>query len=107
MEIRDFYGNGTVMEETVKDIAPKVQTTITVRDKEIYRELPEGATITEENVDIVVEEIENGWMKTVNRYCRFMKKEVDGEEEYDSYYNTKKYYSKNKPVDIELTYAVS
>ena len=101
MNIRDFYGNKT---ETVEAVAPqpKTQTTITVRDKEVSREMPMGATVVEETVDIFVEEIENGWMKTVNKYCRYMIKEKEEgeetEEEYDSYYTTKRYYSKDSGV---------
>lgn len=106
-DIQDYYGSAN--EAEIKVIEPKVQTTITVRDKEVQRELPIGAIIVEENVEIMVDEIENGWIKTVNKYCRFKTVEMENgekEERYDSYYNTKKYYSKNKPVDIELTYAV-
>jgi len=108
MEIRDFYGNNSVEKVEVKE-QPKTQTTITVRENEVKREMPPNAEIVEETIDIMVEPIENGWIKTVNKYCRFKVKSEEGEESedyHDSYYDTKRYYSKNKPVDIELTYAV-
>lgn len=105
-DIKNIYGKEMEVGEEAKVTEPKVQTTITVRDKEVQREKPMGAIVLNETVDIMVEEIENGWIKTVNRYCNFKTVNEEGEENHDSYYSTKRYYSKNKPVDIELTYAV-
>ena len=60
--------------------------------------IPKGAKILSENPTITVEEIENGFIITVNKDISFMTK--DGNKDYC--YLCKKTFSKTNPLNIDL-----
>lgn len=92
----------------------KVSTSINYRSKEVQDEIPMDAIIKSKDISINITEIENGFLKTINtsiRYC-VKEKEEAGEMEAPEYeeekymYQSKTYYSKEKPIDISLKYDV-
>jgi hypothetical protein len=104
MNIREYYGSEKEVEMIKTE--PQVQTSISYRSKDVYEPIPAGAEITRKSVNISVSEIENGFIKSVDVEIYYRIKEDDGDWEDKYAYECKKYYSKEKPVDIELTYAV-
>lgn len=72
-------------------------TRATFKQKEVDS-VPKGAKILSKDVSITVEEIENGFL-----VCKSteMKYEVDKRTDYS--YNTKKYFSKENPLDLDMS----
>lgn len=76
------------------------ETRLTKSSKEIAKKIPEGATIIKTSSDVKVEEIENGFLITKETRTEFRPK---GKEYSDYQYDTKKYYSKEDPLEINVT----
>ncbi len=92
----------------------KVSTSINYSSKEVQEEIPVDAIIKSKEISINIREIENGFLKTIStttRYC-VREKEEGGEMEAPEYeeekwnYQTKTYFSKEKPIDISLKYDI-
>lgn len=76
-------------------------TTITTEEKK-NKEVPVGAKILRKTVRVETEKIENGWLISKNFDVKYtMGKDDKGNSDY-AYY-TKKYYSKEDPLEIKLT----
>lgn len=73
-------------------------TTITTEDKK-NKEVPAGAKIIRQTVSVNTEKIENGWLISKS----FDIKYSTGKDNHDYAYYTKKWYSKEDPLDIKLT----
>ena len=71
-------------------------TRATFKQKEVNN-LPKGAKILSKDVSVTVEEIENGYL-----VCKSTEVKYEYEKRTDYSYNTKKYYSKENPLDINL-----
>ena len=71
-------------------------TRATFKQKEVNN-LPKGAKILSKDVYVTVEEIENGYL-----VCKSTEVKYEYEKRTDYSYNTKKYYSKENPLDINL-----
>lgn len=71
-------------------------TRATFKQKEVDS-LPKGAKILSKDVSVTVEEIENGYL-----VCKSTEVKYEYEKRTDYSYNTKKYYSKENPLDINL-----
>ncbi len=71
-------------------------TRATFKQKEVDN-LPKGAKILSKDVSVTVEEIENGYL-----VCKSTEVKYEYEKKTDYSYNTKKYYSKENPLDINL-----
>lgn len=71
-------------------------TRATFKQKEVDN-LPKGAKILSKDVSVTVEEIENGYL-----VCKSTEVKYEYEKRTDYSYNTKKYYSKENPLDINL-----
>jgi hypothetical protein len=92
----------------------KVSTSINYSSKEVQEEVPMDAIIKSKDISISIREIENGFLKTISTSIRYSvrEKEEGGEMEEPEYgedkymYQTKTYYSKEKPIDISLKYDI-
>lgn len=87
--------------------APKqTSPSISFRPKEVQVPLPENAKIISETKDIYVQEIENGYVISMDtNVCYTCKEEGEEKEELDDRkyaYFSKKVYSKEKPIDIKI-----
>ena len=71
-------------------------TRATFKQKEVDS-IPKGAKILSKDVSVTVEEIENGYL-----VCKSTEVKYEYEKRTDYSYNTKKYYSKENPLDINL-----
>ena len=71
-------------------------TRATFRSKEVDT-IPKGAKILSKDVSITVEEIENGFL-----ICKSTEVKYEYEKRTDYSYHTKKYYSKDNPLNINL-----
>ena len=71
-------------------------TRATFKQKEVDN-LPKGVKILSKDVSVTVEEIENGYL-----VCKSTEVKYEYEKRTDYSYNTKKYYSKENPLDINL-----
>ena len=71
-------------------------TRATFKQKEVDS-LPKGAKILSKDVSVTVEEIENGYL-----VCKSTEVKYEYEKRTNYSYNTKKYYSKENPLDINL-----
>lgn len=71
-------------------------TRATFKQKEVDS-LPKGAKILSKDVSVTVEEIENGYL-----VCKSTEVKYEYEKRTNYLYNTKKYYSKENPLDINL-----
>lgn len=71
-------------------------TRATFKQKEVDS-LPKGAKILSKDVSVTVEEIENGYL-----VCKATEVKYEYEKRTNYSYNTKKYYSKENPLDINL-----
>lgn len=58
--------------------------------------LPAGSTILERETNLVIEEIENGFLITKNIHGKYLYQDVE-----DYFLITKKYYSKDNPLDLD------
>jgi len=70
----------------------------TTKDKE--KTLPEGAKVINTTTEVRVEEIENGYI--ISKEIRTEYK-VKGKDYSDYLYDTKKYYSEEDPLEINIT----
>ena len=61
--------------------------------------IPKGAKILSKDVSITVEEIENGFLICKSSDVKYEGK--NGNTEYS--YNTKKYFAKENPLDIDMS----
>ena len=68
----------------------------TFKQKEVNN-IPKGAKILSKDVSVTVEEIENGYLVSKSTEVKY-----EYEKKTDYSYNTKKYYSKENPLDINL-----
>ena len=68
----------------------------TFKQKEVNN-IPKGAKILSKDVSVAVEEIENGYLVSKSTEVKY-----EYEKKTDYSYNTKKYYSKENPLDIKL-----
>jgi hypothetical protein len=59
--------------------------------------IPEGAKILSKDVSLSVEEIENGYLVNKSTECKY---QYDGRTDY--LYNTKKWFSKENPLEIDI-----
>lgn len=75
-------------------------TKVTKNSKDKEKKLPEGATVINTSTEVRVEEIENGYI--ISKEIRTEYK-VKGKEYSDYIYNTKKYYSEEDPLEINIT----
>lgn len=66
------------------------------KQKEVNN-IPKGSKILSKDISISVEEIENGFLVSKNIEVKY---EKDKRTEYS--YHTKKYFSKENPLDIDL-----
>lgn len=86
------------------------QTSINYRSKDAVEEIPMGAVIKKTETNIDIREIENGWLKTINVYTSYsvMEKEEGEESEMEDKWHSssKTYFSKEKPIDIQMAYSV-
>ena len=71
-------------------------TRATFKSKEVDT-IPKGAKILSKDVSITVEEIENGFL-----VCKSTEFKYEYEKRTDYSYHTKKYYSKDNPLNINL-----
>lgn len=60
--------------------------------------IPKGAKILAKDVSVSVEEIENGYLISKSTEIKY---EYDKRTDYS--YNTKKYFSKENPLEIDLS----
>lgn len=84
----------------------RVSTNINYSSKEVQEEIPMDAIIKSKEISISIREIENGFLKTVSTNTYYCIKEKDGDEEDKWNYQSKTYYSKEKPIDVSLKYDV-
>lgn len=68
----------------------------TFKQKEVNN-IPKGVKILSKDVSVTVEEIENGYLVSKSTEVKY-----EYEKKTDYSYNTKKYYSKENPLDIKL-----
>lgn len=68
----------------------------TFKQKEVNN-IPKGVKILSKDVSVTVEEIENGYLVSKSTEVKY-----EYEKKTDYSYNTKKYYSKENPLDINL-----
>ena len=68
----------------------------TFKQKEVDN-IPKGAKILSKDVSVTVEEIENGYLVSKSTEVKY-----EYEKRTDYSYNTKKYYCKKNPLDINL-----
>lgn len=68
----------------------------TFKQKEVDN-IPKEAKILSKDVSVTVEEIENGYLVSKSTEVKY-----EYEKRTDYSYNTKKYYSKENPLDINL-----
>ena len=99
--IISMYG-GEAM-EAQKQTSPS----ISFRPKEVQVPLPENAKIISETKDIYIQEIENGYIISMDTNVCYTCKEDDEEGEIEEgerkyAYFSKKVYSKEKPIDIKI-----
>ena len=69
----------------------------TFKQKEVDN-IPKGAKILSKDVSISVEEIENGFLVSKSTEVKY---EFDKRTDYSCH--TKKYYSKDNPLDIDMS----
>ncbi len=72
-------------------------TRATFKSKEVDT-VPKGAKVLSKDVTITVEEIENGFL-----VCKSTEMKYEYDKRTDYSYNTKKYFSKENPLDIDLS----
>ena len=72
-------------------------TRATFKSKEVDT-IPKGAKILSKDVSITVEEIENGFL-----VCKSTEVKYEYEKRTDYSYHTKKYFSKDNPLEIDLS----
>ena len=68
----------------------------TFKQKEVNN-IPKGVKILSKDVSVTVEEIENGYLVSKSTEVKY-----EYEKKTDYSHNTKKYYSKENPLDINL-----
>lgn len=68
------------------------------KEEDKRNSLPAGATILKKDVNISVEEVENGFIISKSFDIRFQPK---GSDHSDYLYYTKKWYSEDNPLSIE------
>lgn len=71
-------------------------TRATFKQKEVDN-IPKGAKILSKDVSISVEEIENGFL-----VCKSIELKYEHDKRTDYSYNTKKYFSKENPLEIDM-----
>lgn len=69
----------------------------TFKSKELDN-IPKGAKILSKDVSITVEEIENGFL-----ICKSSDVKYEGKNGTEYSYNTKKYFAKDNPLDIDMS----
>ena len=72
-------------------------TRATFKQKEVDN-IPKGAKILSKDVSITVEEIENGFL-----VCKSTEVKYEYDKRTDYSYHTKKYFSKDNPLEIDLS----
>lgn len=72
-------------------------TRATFKSKEVDT-IPKGAKILSKDVSITVEEIENGFL-----VCKSTEVKYEYDKRTDYSYHTKKYFSKDNPLEIDLS----
>lgn len=98
-DIKAMYdGNFTTTTTLKNDVS------IHYTPKEQMSKMPEGAKVINERKSIDVSEIENGYLVCENKEIEYETKNNEGESERGWCYECRKYYSKEKPFDIKLTY---
>jgi|694.fasta_scaffold13781_3 hypothetical protein len=88
-------------------IQKTVSPSISFRPKEVQTPLPENAKIISETKDIYVQEIENGYVISMDTNVCYTCKEDDEEGEMEEgerkyAFFSKKVYTKEKPIDIKI-----
>jgi len=77
-----------------------MRTTSTSMTETKQKEVPKGAKIVDKTVRTEIEEVENGWLISKNYDVTYEKPGKEGGREYA--YFTKKWYSKEDPLEIKL-----
>lgn len=78
-------------------MATEALTRATFKSKEVDN-IPKNAKILSKDVNITVEEIENGFL-----VCKSTEVKYEHEKRTDWSYNTKKYFAKENPLDIDMS----
>ena len=78
-------------------MATEALTRATFKQKEVDN-IPKGAKILSKDVSITVEEIENGFL-----ICKSTEVKYEYDKRTDYSYNTKKYFSLENPLDIDMS----
>ena len=73
-------------------------TRATFKSKEVDT-IPKGAKILSKDVSITVEEIENGFL-----VCKSTEVKYEYDKRTDYSYHTKNYFSKDNPLEIDLSF---
>jgi len=102
-EIANLYGSESYPTSKKEN---KVSTSINYSSKEVQEEIPMDAIIKSKEISISIREIENGFLKTVSTSTHYCIKEKDGDEEDKYNYQSKTFYSKEKPIDVSLKYDI-
>lgn len=77
-------------------MATEALTRATFKQKEVDN-IPKGAKILSKDVSITVEEIENGFL-----ICKSTEMKYEYDKRTDYSYNTKKYFSQENPLEIDM-----
>lgn len=106
-EVAESYAKGIYVEKESSAVAmPKTQTNISYRSKDIVEDMPSNVQIKSREVNISVQEIENGYLRTVSVYTHYCIYETDGEMEDKWHNSSKTYFMKEKPTDELLNSGV-